>query len=136
MLYYYLFLATFVVLMLYVSYHHISSVRCEEWEVRELENLELNVAIILRLLDAPDVRFLLENPATRHDLFMEFSSSLKKDVKRFRRLGRIKPSSWPIFGLFFISYYMMRLKAGLVCGRRDLHFLSALELALVRSIRG
>ncbi|RPI28983.1 MAG: hypothetical protein EHM61_03170 [Acidobacteria bacterium] len=136
MLFYYLFLAAFTVLMLYVFYQHISSLHWEESEVRQLENLELNVAGILRLLDAPDVRLLLEDASARQNLFMEFSSALRRDVATFRRWGRIRPESWAIMALFFVSYYFMRVKASLMCGRRDLHFLSGLELALVRSIRG
>ncbi len=135
MLFYYLFLAAFTVLMLYVFYQHISSAKCEESEMCLLENMELNVASIMRLLEAPDVRILLKNVTTRENLFMEFSAALKSDVVTLHKLGGIKLESLPLWGMFFFSYYLMRLKAPLLCGRRDLHFLSGLELALVRSVR-
>jgi len=134
MLFYSLFLAVFTVLILYVFYQHISSPQCDEREIRQLENMELNVAGILRLLDAPDVRVLLKNTTTRENLFMEFSAALKSDVITLRKLGGIRLGSLPLWGVFFASYYLMRLKAPLLCGRRDLHFLSGLELALVRSV--
>jgi len=135
MLFYSLFLAAFAVLMLYVLYQHVSSPQCDEREIRHLESMELNVAGILRLLEAPDVRVLLTNTRTRANLFMEFSSALKSDVIMLRRLGGIRLEALPLWAAFFASYYLMRLKAPLVCGRRDLHFLSGLELALVRSVR-
>ncbi len=135
MLFYYLFLAVFTVLMLYMFYQHICSARCDESEIRQLENMELNVAGIMRLLDAPDVRVLLRNTTTRENLFMEFSAALKKDVVTLHKLGGIRFASIPLWAVFFASYYLMRLKAPLLCGRRDLHFLSGLELALVRTVR-
>jgi hypothetical protein len=134
MLFYYLFLAAFVVLMLYVFYQHISSAHCDEREIRQLEDMELNVASIMRLIEAPDVRVLLKNATTRENLFMEFSAELKSDVAALHKLGGIRLQSLPLWGMFFASYYLMRLKAPLLCGRRDLHFLSGLELALVRSV--
>jgi len=135
MLFYYLFLATFTVLMLYVFYQHICSAHCDENEMSQLENMELNVASIMRLLDAPDVRVLLKNTTTRENLFMEFSAALKNDLVTLHKLGGVRLASLPLWGMFFASYYLMRLKAPLLCGQRDLHFLSGLELALVRSVR-
>ncbi|MFB3902236.1 MAG: hypothetical protein ACE15E_02180 [Acidobacteriota bacterium] len=135
MVFYYLFLAAFTVLMLYVFYQHLSSARYDENELRRLENMELNVANIMRLLDAPDVRILLRNNATRENLFMEFSAALKSDVITLHKLGGIRFASVPLWAMFFAAYYLMRLKAPLLCGQRDLHFLSGLELALVRSVR-
>lgn len=135
MFFYYLFLAAFVVLMLYVFYQHVSSLRYAENEIRQLEQLELNVVSIMRLLEAPDVRMLLANATTRENLFMEFSAALKNDVTTLYKLGGIRFGAVPIWAAFLASYYLMRLKAPLLCGRRDLHFLSGLELALVRSAR-
>jgi hypothetical protein len=135
MLYYYLFVAVFILLMGYVLYQQIASAGWDESEIRELEHLELNVAGIARLLDAPDVRFLLGNRKSRENLFMEFSDALKRDVITLYRLGGIRATSVGLLVVFFVSYYLMRAKAGLLCGRRDLHFLSALEMALVRSMK-
>ncbi|RPJ57719.1 MAG: hypothetical protein EHM23_19640 [Acidobacteria bacterium] len=135
MFFYYLFLAAFVVLMLYVFYQHVSSFRYEENEIRQLEHLELNVLSIMRLLEAPDVRVLLKNTTSRENLFLEFSAALKSDLGTLYKMGGVRLESMPLWAAFFASYYLMRLKAPLLCGQRDLHFLSGLELALVRSVR-
>jgi hypothetical protein len=135
MLFFYLFVAVFILLMAYVLYQQVASAGWDEREIRQLEHLELNVAGIARLLEAPDVRFLLSNRKSRENLFMEFSDALKRDVLTLYRLGGIRVTSLGLLAVFFVSYYLMRAKAGLVCGRRDLHFLSALEMALVRSMK-
>ena len=37
-------------------------------------------------------------------------------------------------GLFWTSYYLLRWKARIYCGRRDLRFLSGLELTILRGL--
>ena len=96
--------------------------------------MELNAAHILRLLDAPDVRLILQNRAARQDIFLEYSDALMEDMQTLRRLGRVRAGALPLMGLFFVSYYVLRAKARLMCGQRDLQFLSGLELALLRSV--
>ena len=64
----------FAALAGYVVYLQYSSLRGDESEIRVLERLELHLAHILRLLEAPDVGTLLQAPASRQRLFLDFSS--------------------------------------------------------------
>ena len=125
----------FAALAGYVVYLQYSSLRGDESEIRVLERLELHLAHILRLLEAPDVGALLQAPASRQRLFLDFSSYLKEDVLAVLRTRKLRPASILLLGVFFLSYYPMRLKARLSCGRNDLRFLSGLELALMRSLQ-
>lgn len=134
MLFYYLFLAAFAVLMAYIFYQHVCSIAWDDNEIRRFERMELNVANIVRLLEAPDVKFLLNQPTSRENLFMEFSTGLKNDVLLMFRMGGMKATSVSLLAVFFLSYYLLRLKANMYCSRRDLRFLSGIELAFVRSM--
>jgi hypothetical protein len=135
MSYYYIFLGTFLILMAYVFYHQVAGLRWDSLELNRLEYLELSIATILRLLDAPDVRMLLRRPKARQYLFLEFSKDLKKDVRHLVRWRALTMGSLAFAVLFYACYYLLRLKARLVCSPRDLHFLSGLELALFRSMK-
>jgi hypothetical protein len=135
MSYYYIFLGVFAVLMAYVFYHQVAGLRWDSLELNRLEYMELSVAHILRLLDAPDVKMLLRRPKPRQYLFLEFSKDLKKDMKQLVRWRALGMGSLAFVVLFYVCYYLLRMKARLVCSPRDLHFLSGLELALFRSMR-
>ena len=129
--------ATIILLVLggYLLYLQFSSLRWDEAEIRFLERLELRLAHILSVLEAPDVKMLLRNPESRQRLFLEFSSDLKEDVMN---LWRSRKMEWAVLALvasFLFFYYGMRLKAYVSCGRNDLRFLSGLELALFRKLR-
>lgn len=134
MIYFYV-LGSSLVLLFCVLYQHVSSLRSDEWEIRRVEQVELHLAHILRLLDAPDVRLLMEIPDSRQSLFLEFSECLKKDVLDLLRLRALRVTSLALVGVFFASYYLIRLKARLLCNRNDLRFLSGLELALFRTLQ-
>ncbi|MBI4456000.1 MAG: hypothetical protein HY644_08895 [Acidobacteria bacterium] len=134
MIYFYV-AAISLVLVFHVFYQHVASLRCDEREVRHLEKVELHLAHILRLLDAPDVRLLMEIPQSRHSLFLEFSDSLKKDVLELVRLRALGIKSLVYAGIFFVCYYLIRFKARLLCSRQDLRFLSGLELAFFRTLQ-
>lgn len=123
-----------LILLSYVFYHHISGLRSNEREIRSVEQIELHLAHILRLLDAPDVRLLLEIPRSRQTLLLEFSDCLRRDVLALLRLRALRMTSVLLVGIFFLSYYLIRLKARLSCNRNDLRFLSGLELALFRTL--
>jgi len=131
----FIFIAAALLLILYGAYIHISTLRWDESELRELEHVELHLAHILRMLDAPDVRALLNEPIARDELLREFSAFLKEDVSQLLRIGGLRISSLLLVGVFFCCYYLIRLKARLSSGRHDLRFLSILELALFRTMR-
>ena len=118
----------------YLFYLQISSLRWDDAEIRFLERLELHLAHILPLLEAPDVKILLKSPDPRKRLFLDFSSDLKKDVVGLWRSRHLDLTALLFVAFFFLSYYGMRWKAKVLCGRNDLRFLSRLELALFRKL--
>lgn len=121
-----------VVLLLTTFYSYVVSLRWTEAERRLMERAELNLAHLLQMLDQPDMRWLMREHGHRQYLFLEFSDYLKEDVLKLARLRRLYLTS-PLFaGIFFLSYYLLRLKARLFCGRNDLRFLSGLSIALFR----
>jgi len=124
-----------LLLLLYGGYVHVSTLSWDEYELRQLEKIELHLAHILRLLEAPDVRVLLENPNSREDLLLEFSAFLKEDVSRLVKTGGLGLRSFLLVSVFFVCYHLIRLKARHFSSRHDLRFLSALELALIRTLR-
>ncbi len=133
MIYYYV-AGVSLALILYVFYLQVCALRWDEPERRRLEQVELSLAHILRLLEAPDVRLLMQDAKSRQNLFLEFSDFLRSDVKTLVRLRALRMNSIAFVGVFFACYYLMRLKARLFCSRNDLRFLSGLELALFRSL--
>ena len=131
----FLTLAAALVLLVWSFYIYVSSIRWDAVELRELERVELQLAHILHLLEAPDVRMLLQDESSRQDLLLEFSTCLKADVMKLIKAGGLRISSVLIAGIFLVSYYLIRVKAKLISGRNDLHFLSRIELALFRSMK-
>ncbi|MDA2928663.1 hypothetical protein MYX84_01760 [Acidobacteria bacterium AH-259-O06] len=126
--------AVLVVLGGCLFYLQFSSLRWDESEIRLLERLELHLAHILRLIEAPDVRLLLQEPKSRRRVFLDFSSYLREDVMALLRSRKLGPGSLILAAAFFLSYFVMQLKARLLCSRNDLRFLSGLELALFRRL--
>lgn len=131
----YFFIALALVLLGYVFYQQVIAFQWDSLEVNRLEQIELQLAHILRLLDAPDVRYLMTKRKSRKYLFMEFSECLRKDIVQLLRFQELSFASVGLVGVFFAFYYLMRAKALLFCGPKDLHFLSGLELAVFRSIQ-
>ncbi len=122
-----------VVLICYTFYNAVAAFSSGESERRRLEQVELRLAHIMRLVEAPDVRLLMQNEETRQSLLLEFSESLRKDVLELLHARELRIASLFWAAVFFSSYYLIRLKSRLVCGRADLKFLSGLELALFRT---
>ena len=118
----------------YLFYLQISSLRWDESEIRFLERLELHLAQILPLMEAPDMKMLLKSPDSRRRLFLDFSSDLREDMVGLWRHRKLDLTALLFVAFFFLSYYGMRLKAKVLCGRNDLRFLSGLELALFRKL--
>ena len=127
-------LALSALLICYMFYYMVSAFSSGESERRRLEQVELRLAHILRLVEAPDVRLLMQNEETRQALLLEFSESLRKDVLELLRARELRITSLFWAAVFFSSYYLIRFKSRLVCGRADLRFLSGLELALFRTL--
>ena len=121
-------------LALVITYYEFVRIEWSEAERRRLEAAELELAQILQLLDAPDMQALMSNYADRQPLFMEFSEALKRDVFSVVSLRDLSLKTFCLVGLFLLSYYLIRLKSHLFCGRHDLRFLSGLELVLVRAL--
>ena len=119
---------------LVITYFELVRLEWNEAERRRLEVAELELAQILRLLEAPDVQMLMANHLDRRHLFLEYSGSLKRDVLSVLRVKDLRLKALCLVGVFLLSYHLIRLKSYLFCGRYDLRFLSGLELALVRTI--
>src|SRR5262245_25267031 len=103
-----------LLLLFYVFYQYFTSLRWDEADIRGLERVELHLGNILRLLDAPDVRLLMDSvPERRQTLLMEFSDCLRRDVLLLLRLRAVGVASLPWVGIFFLSYYVIRLKSRL-----------------------
>lgn len=125
----------FLLLMGVLAYYSLVNLEWDEGERRRLEKADLNLSIILRLLDAPDVKILMQNPKSRHYLFTEYSRSLKKDVFSLIRGRELAFTTIAYIGVFFVAYLLVRLKALMLCNLNDLRLLSSLELAIFRSLR-
>ncbi len=114
------------------AYNYAASLRGSANERDWLDRRRLKLGQILRLLDAPDVSWLLtRRPRARRRLFLELSPVLRQDVVG---LGRRSESFRLrlLVSLFLIGYHLMRFKSACRCGCRDLRFLAGLELAILR----
>lgn len=127
-------LGIFLFLLVVIFYYQVSRYEWSEAERRRLEQAELNLSVILRLLDAPDVRYLMSRPRSRRYLFSEYSRSLKSDVFSLLRTRELGMTSVALVGVFLLAYGLLKIKSLLLCQPNDLRFLSGLELALFRSL--
>ena len=125
----------FASLLIVGFYVYVSRMRWEESERRRLERAELNLSIILRLMEAPDIRYLLGKPKSRKSLFLEYSKSLRDDVLRLVKTREIGFGAAALVGVFFLAWFLLRIKAlCFLCGANDLRFLSGLELSIFRAL--
>jgi hypothetical protein len=129
-------LVLFVLLLLFLAYSRLGSISLDEADRVQLENANLNLQTIVRLLEAPDTQHLLKNRETRLYVFREYAESLRHDVWTLVRSGQLRPSSTLLAGLFFAVFYLLRLKALFHCRTTDLLLLGRLELVIVRSLAG
>lgn len=123
-----------LVLVSYLAYLHIASYEVGEWERRRLQEGKLRLAHLFLLLESRDVRVLMERPASRSRLFRQWSESIRKDIVDILRDRKLSFASFALVACFFLGYYGLRAKSYFFSGRRDLAFLSGLELALLRSL--
>ncbi len=114
-------------------YYHVSSLRLVESERRRLEQAELNLARLLQLLDSPDYDVVSVSPHARRFLLIEYSRFLKDDVLSLLRLRDLGIQGMLYVGIFFASYFAMRLKSRLYCSNNDLRFLTGLGIGVFRS---
>ncbi len=126
--------ALFLILVIVMLYYELASLRWEESERRLMERDEFELAFILKLLDAPDVVYLMKDREARRQLFLSFSQGLWRDAKAILEKRRLGPVSLLLALFFFLSFFLLRLKALVFCSERDLRFLSGVELVLVRSL--
>jgi len=95
--------AVLAVLGAYLIYVLFSSVRWTESDLQSLERLELHLGQILRLLEAPDVGILFQDPESRYRLFLEFSENLKGDVASLVRSRKLDLGILALGVAFFFS---------------------------------
>ena len=126
--------AIFLILAVSLLYLHCTSLYWEEPELRALQRLELHLAQILSLLEAPDVGMLMKNRESRQLLLLEFSENLRADVVELWGSRKLDLNTLAMLGAFFCAYYGMRLKSHLWCGEDDLRFLAGMELLLCRRL--
>lgn len=117
---------------LYLFYIQMASFRWSEEDRRRLQRLNLGLANLIPLIDAPDVQLLLQRRHSRRLLFLKLSTSLRKDVLTLLRIRALSFTAVGLIGLFFLSYYLMRLKANVFSSRRDLRFLVGIGLGIYR----
>lgn len=129
-------LVLFVLLLLFLAYNRLGTITLDEADRVRLEKANLNLQTIIRLLEAPDTQHLLRNPETRLYVFREYAESLRHDVWTLVRSGQLRLSSTLLAGLFFVVFYLLRLKAVFHCRSADLLILGRLELVIVRSLAG
>jgi hypothetical protein len=121
-----------LLVVVYSLYVHFASVRWDERERCELERLEMRVVNVMTLLEANDVRAMMTRPASRRFLFLQYSEAIRQDI--LEMVGRFGAgfASVGLLGVFFLAYYTLRFKSRVFCDIRDLHFLTGLELTVLR----
>lgn len=129
-------LVLFVFLLVTLAYNYFGRVRIEEADRIHLEKANLNLETIVRLLEAPDTQHLFKNPETRQYVFREYADSLRHDVWTLVKRGQLRPSTTLLAGLFYLVFYLLRLKASFHCKAQDVLLLGRLELVIVRSLPG
>jgi hypothetical protein len=125
--------ALVVLLAVYLVYLHAASFRIKNSERDRLAEAELRLAHISSLVDAPDVRMMLESPESRRYLVREFSTSLKKDVMELVKAKRLPPAGLFLASLFLFGYCVLWIKGRVYSSVKDLRFLIWLELSVFRA---
>lgn len=123
-------------LLFCAAYLQTMSIVWEEQDIRHMEHMEMHLGQIVRLLEAPDVRALMEQEKSRKRLFLEFSLNLKEDVGTLVRLGVLSPTGLLYVVLFYIGYYLLYAKAQLFCHKNDLRFLAGVTWNAFSSGKG
>ena len=119
---------------LHLFYIAFANTRWDEEEIENLNQRELHLAHLVKLLDAPDVRAMSRDRTQRRGLFSGMSRFLLADVRELLRSNSLGLSTLLWGGLFILGYTLVKAKSVISWGRNDLHFLAGLELAVVRSL--
>ena len=125
--------ALVALLAVYLVYLHAASFRIKNSDRDRLAQAELRLAHISSLVDAPDVRAMLESPESRRYLVREFSNSLKKDVMELLKANRLPPTGLLLASLFMFGYGVLWIKGRIFSSVKDLRFLIWLELSVFRA---
>ena len=129
---YFVMMAGGFLVVVYSLYIYFASVRWDERERYELERLEMRVVNVIALLEANDVRAMMMRPASRRFLFLQYSEAIRQDILDLVRRFGAGFTSVGLLAVFFLAYYFLRLKSRVFCNIRDLHFLTGLELTVLR----
>jgi hypothetical protein len=127
------FLFFFVVLAGVAFYYHLSNFKLEDSEQKRLDEAELNLGIVIRLLEQPDTRFLLNQTSTRRFMFVEYSKMLRQDVLSMVRQKELGLKTYTLIGLFYAAFFLLSIKSLIFAQIRDIWFLSGLGLRVYRS---
>lgn len=127
------FLLFFVTLAGVAFYYHLSNFKLEDSEQKRLDEAELNLGIVIRLLEQPDTRFLLNQASTRRFMFVEYSKMLRQDVLSMVRQKELGLKTYALIGLFYTAFFLLSIKALIFAQVRDIWFLSGLGLRVYRS---
>ena len=123
-----------IVLTVLVFYYRMAAMRWTEPERQNLEKAQLSLSVILKFIDAADGDYLLGQSQSCKILFFDFSKSMKEDVFRLLKTRELSLKSVTVSAVFLGSYYLLRWKGRILCARRDLLFLTGLQLTLFRSL--
>lgn len=116
-------------------YYRMATLRWTENERRALLKEQMALSVILSVLNGADGRHLISDPQSRRNLFFRYSKSMKEDVLELVRLHDLSLPSVAYVLVFFGFYFVLRAKALLACGAKDLAFLAGLELAIFRGVK-
>lgn len=128
------FLLFFAVLAFVVIYYQFSNFEVKKSEQARLDEAQLNLGIVIRLLEQPDTNYLLSQTSTRRFMFIEYSRMLRVDVLSLIRKQELGLKTHFLVLVFYTAFVLMSIKSLVYTQMRDLRFLSGLGLRIFRSI--
>ena len=128
------FLLFFTVLAFVAIYYQFSNFEVKKSEQARLDEAQLNLGVVIRLLEQPDTRYLLSQASTRRFMFIEYSRMLRVDVLSLIRKQELGLKTYFLVLAFYTAFVLMSIKSLVFTQMRDLRFLSGLGLRIFRSI--